>query len=220
MTMATMSILGLYEFDETLFDELKIPNGVDKELLVDNLLCECAELEVLYAEPNFMKMMIGKWSAKELPTWEKLNELFNLEYNPLYNVDAYETLTEQRDLAYTHDSTDRHDMTDTHDMAHTIDSTEVDSTSGFNSNEFQNHDKTKIDSTNNDAGTINTAGTITTDGTDTDKGTITTTNRRYGNIGVTMSQDMARKEMDVRPEMNMMNYIIKSFKNRFCLLVY
>ena len=81
-------------------------------------------------------------------------------------------------------------------------------------------DKTKIDSTNNDAGTINTAGTITTDGTDTDKGTITTTNRRYGNIGVTMSQDMARKEMDVRPEMNMMNYIIKSFKNRFCLLVY
>lgn len=208
MTMATMSILGLYNYDDTLFDELIIPNGIDKDLLVDNLLCECSELEVLYAEPQFMKMMIGKWSAKELPTWEKLNDLFNLEYNPLYNVDAYETLTEERDLTYTHDSTD------THNMNHTVDSTEVDSTSGFNSSEFQNHDKTKIDASNDDT------GTIATDGTDTDSGTITTTNRRYGNIGVTMSQDMARKEMDVRPEMNMMNYIIKSFKNRFCLLVY
>ena len=208
MSNAFISTLGLYEYDETLFDKLVIPNDVDKELLINNLLLETAELEVLYADIETMRFAIGQWSNKELPTWNKLNELFNEEYNPLYNVDAWETLTETHDLEY------KHDNVDTHDLSYDDDTTTTNEVSGFNSSEFKNSNRDIVDGTRTDS------GTITTDGTDTDKGTIVRENRRYGNIGVTMAQDMAKKEMDMRPQMNMINYIINSYKNRFCLLVY
>lgn len=76
-----------------------------------------------------------------------------------------------------------------------------------------------------------TTGTETTKetGTDTRKetGTDTTTEtgtetvnvQRYGNQGVTMTQDMIEREREVSL-FNLYDYIVKSFKNRFCLLVY
>lgn len=254
--MATLSVMGLYQYNNKIFDGMVIPNGVDKELLINNILIECAELETLYPNDEIFKLVVDNWSAKELPTWEKLYELFNMEYNPLYNVDAYETITEERNLTYDHENTDTHNLTfkhdnnetisktetsnntETHNMNHNINETTTNSTSGFNSDSFQNHDKSVKSGTNSDSGTIGNVGTLndsesivndgtdkntgtlTTNGQDTDKGTITTTNRRYGNIGVTMTQQMIEREMDVRAQMNIINYIIKSFKNRFCLLIY
>ena len=41
-----------------------------------------------------------------------------------------------------------------------------------------------------------------------------------GNIGVTTSQMMAESETIVAPKLNVYNYIMESFKNRFCLEVY
>lgn len=49
---------------------------------------------------------------------------------------------------------------------------------------------------------------------------ITHTSRIHGNIGVTTSQQMLESELEVAPKLNIMNIIIESFKNRFCLLVY
>lgn len=41
-----------------------------------------------------------------------------------------------------------------------------------------------------------------------------------GNIGVTTNQAMALAEVELAPKLNVMNYIIESFKKRFCLMVY
>lgn len=41
-----------------------------------------------------------------------------------------------------------------------------------------------------------------------------------GNIGVTTSQMMLEQEIEIAPKLNTINYMIASFKNRFCLLVY
>ena len=60
------------------------------------------------------------------------------------------------------------------------------------------------------------AETTTHSGTDLDGYTL----ERYGNIGVTTSQQMAEQEIELAPKLNITNYIIDSFKNRFCLLVY
>ena len=45
--MANLSTLGLYKWDNTLFDLFLVPSGMDKDALVNNLLAETAELEVL-----------------------------------------------------------------------------------------------------------------------------------------------------------------------------
>ena len=47
----------------------------------------------------------------------------------------------------------------------------------------------------------------------------TTTIRRTGNIGVTASQDLIKKEREIA-DFSTIEFITKSFKERFCLLVY
>ncbi len=121
--------------------------------------------------------------------------------------------------------------------------TNTEAVAGFNSSTFENSRKTtrggNITTTTTGTDTVTTTGTdnTTTTGTDTVKttgsrtktergtdteretGTETVTTRRYGNQGVTMTQDMIQKEREVAL-FNLYDYISKSFKNRFCLLVY
>lgn len=49
---SSLSILGLYQWDSTLFDPMTVPDGVDKQAVVNNILLDCAELEVLYSNPD------------------------------------------------------------------------------------------------------------------------------------------------------------------------
>ena len=53
-----------------------------------------------------------------------------------------------------------------------------------------------------------------------DTGEVTRESHVSGNIGVTTSQQMAEAEILVSAKLNVYNYIIESFKNRFCLLIY
>ena len=56
---SSLSILGLYQWDNTLFDPMTVPAGVDKQAVVNNILMDCAELEVLYSNPDTMKTAIS-----------------------------------------------------------------------------------------------------------------------------------------------------------------
>lgn len=87
---ATMSLLALYQYNEQLFDGLRLPSGVNKDTLVENLLVETAEFEILYPDAEFMANMIAMWSAKEVGVWEKLNETLHYEYDPISNYDRRE----------------------------------------------------------------------------------------------------------------------------------
>ena len=236
MAQRTITILGLYNWNENIFDGLILPDGVDKNIVIDNILEECNELEVLYSDPDYMQAVIGIWSKRMLPTWKRLNETFNAEYNPLYNVDAYETITEDRDLHGTRDvngntkgkSTSSNNGTATQNGSSTENGTTTNQQTGYNSETFKNGDKTIMDdttttnasSTTNASAETNDDVTNTVDENTSDTGTITTTNRRYGNIGVTKSTDLVLSELEVRPKLNIYSYIVDGFKNKFCLLIY
>ena len=92
--MAWLSITGMYAFDNTLFDSMAVPVGVDKNALIFNLLSETAEFEIIYPDIAFMKEMLKMWSAKELPVWERMYKTTMLEYNPIENYDRIEEWTD------------------------------------------------------------------------------------------------------------------------------
>lgn len=92
-----LSIMGMYEYDNTIFDGLDVPtytdkNGVvhvvDKNKVIQSILLNCAELELLYSNIDTMKLAIGVWSASEQDTWKKMFATQKMDYNPLWNVDA------------------------------------------------------------------------------------------------------------------------------------
>ena len=87
MAMVTMSVMGIYNYDNSLFDELTLPDGLDRENVISNILMETAELEALYPNIVVFKMAIHQWSKKNCPIWQKLKETTEYEYNPIYNTD-------------------------------------------------------------------------------------------------------------------------------------
>ena len=91
--MATLSLLALYQYNDQLFDGLRVPAGIDRNTLVDNLLAETAEFEILYPDPEFMANMISVWSMKELPVWEELEKTRHYDYDPISNYDRNEEST-------------------------------------------------------------------------------------------------------------------------------
>ena len=95
MATATMSVMGLYNYNPHMFDNMTLPDGVDRGTLVSNLVVECAELEVLFPDPVWMAKTIEKWSQKEAPIWEKLLETTKLEYDPISNYDRKEEWTDE-----------------------------------------------------------------------------------------------------------------------------
>ena len=101
-----LSPLGLYRWDESIFDLMQIPSELDKPTLIDNLLAETAELEVLYPNPIVFKNLVGVWSAKQLDIWNRLYATTQYEYNPIENYNRYETGTDGGTGSTTHSGTD------------------------------------------------------------------------------------------------------------------
>lgn len=85
---AKLSILGLYRWNPDVFKEMALPEGVDGEILTWKILEDCAELEVLYSDPEYMQASIHNWSSAMLPGWTKIQEALTAKYNPIWNKDG------------------------------------------------------------------------------------------------------------------------------------
>lgn len=143
-----LSPLGLYNWDQTIFDLMQIPEALDKDTLIDNLLAETAELEVLYPNPVVFKNLVGVWSAKQIDIWNRLYATTQYEYNPIENYNRYETGSDSGTGRTTHSGTDTTTETTTH--GGTDGRTEAISTGG----------KDTLDMTRREGGTEGKTGTI------------------------------------------------------------
>ena len=119
---ANLSIMGLYNNDESVFDLMNYPDGFtesDMDCVKFSILSECAELEVLYPNPVVMKNMIGLWSYKELPYWQRVYNASLLEYNPIENYRRNETETIEDDRTEEHSGADVNRSSGTDSLART-----------------------------------------------------------------------------------------------------
>ncbi len=239
--MSTMKItmLGLQNAltwrNKSLFDNLNLPSGIDRDTVIDNILLEGGDFEVLYADPYFMRAAIGTWSSKHYRTFEKWINALNLDYNPLENYDRQEDWTDTLDSDTTNNSTDNTSETNTTTVNSSTstegsesDNGSVENTvSAFDSNSYQPSDKSTSDNststtTESSSNTYSNAGlthqsTVTDTGTKDD--TSVHTGRVHGNIGVTTSQQMLQSELDIA-KFNIVQQITDLFISEFCIMIY
>lgn len=228
---ATVSLLGLSRINGAVLSELVVPDGIDVEVVKDNLLAETAELEVIYPDAIFMQAMIGRWSAKELPVWEKLYATTQFEYNPIENYHRTEKWTEDEnttkntDSEATGSSKTESDGTSKQHRENEIEHAQNKYVSAYNETDFtpteraQDSQQELGDTTQEDEGNVNVtakSGNVTDE---TGKRLLDRSGQARGNIGVTTTQTMITQEREV-DQFNVIDYIIDSFKKRFCLLVY
>ena len=92
---ANLSIWGLYQYDNTLFADMQLPESVTASVLIDNILLNLSELELVWTDPNFLKTAIGAWSRKQLPIWNEIERILAIHYDPQYNFDKYEEIEDE-----------------------------------------------------------------------------------------------------------------------------
>lgn len=170
---ATLSIMGLYNNDETVLDLMQFPDGftdAQKQNVKENILIECAEFEFLYPAPAVAKSIIGIWSQKEKPYWNRVYQASLAEYNPIENYRRNETETIVDGKTEEHSGTD----TNTSGGADTLARTGSDSNTESGTETFR---KSGTD-TNTASGSDTTTGS--SESKDTNSGTDTVLNKITG----------------------------------------
>lgn len=224
--MSLLTVEGLYNYDNTLFEGFDVPEGLVKQIAIDSILMRTRELEILYPDFTFMKNRIAIWSNKYQLNWKKLYDTTVLEYNPIENYDRIEdwtdtddeTTTSARDNTRNTNNTVK--STSTNEIMNSVNVTEQNT--AFNAG-LADHAKQITDGNTTENGTI----TNTETGKDTENESVnggrtgkhTRTGRAHGNIGVTTSQQMIQSERDL-VVFNLYDVIAESFIENFCLMVY
>ena len=192
MAMYKISLLGLYNYDNTLFANLQMPTVVidpdnlpnpfwtpDKDTLIATILEKSSDFPCLYPNFEFMKYMIGVWSKNTAYMKQKLWETLNYKYNPIHNYDRNSNIS----------------RTSSTNAGGTVTA----ASTAFNSDSFKDTGK----STSNE-----TAG-----------GTETITENVSGNIGVMSTQKMIEQQRSIA-EFKWYDIVAQDFINKFCVQIY
>lgn len=201
MAQSKITLIGIENYlnpDRSVFDKLTLPDGIDKETLIGSIILRCQEFELLYSDPEFLIDAVNIWSRKNYWTFNRWVRAINVEYNPLYNFDRTEEITdnhtgsnnktingtnnETSDYTRTDNLTQTDDHTRTDNLSQSDDHTRTDNLTETmtHSEKAYNSDSTMVDTTKDVdgktgtqrmAGTSNNTGTQRTAGTTTDTGT-------------------------------------------------
>ena len=226
-----LSILGLYNYGESLHDDLfenmSLPDGINRQDLINNILEQGASFEVLYPEYEYLKYSIGAWSHRWYRTIDKWVTVLNIEYDPLYNYNRFEewedsgSSTGGRNLT----TSGNEHVTGETDTTDTVTTTGEDELSvvAYNSDTYHNKEKRETSGTSNSVGHSETETTGTSSGTEAETTTGSTSGdhsgHMWGNIGVMSTQDMLQQELDIQ-RFNLIQQVTDLFLTEMCILVY
>lgn len=93
---ATLSVLGLYNYDPSIFDGFRTPDGIDRDTMIQTILQECAELEIVYPSAPVMRRAIDNWTRQEFDVWARLQSTTQYKYDPISNYDRTEEWDESQ----------------------------------------------------------------------------------------------------------------------------
>lgn len=196
MLQPRMTLYGMYKYDPTLFDGVTLPVGMDKTLMVNQIIRQSGDLFPYYQVPPEVKTAITEWFTRRQDNFSKLWQGFTAEYNPIENYDRHEDSTETPDITHTLTNSGQDASSNSADVQ------------GYNGTDYVPNSRTT------------SSGTSSTNGTDKESGTRTYTSRIHGNIGVTTSAQMLEGELALRRSLDIYALIAAEFETDNLIQVY
>lgn len=227
-TMQRLTLIGLYNYDPTLFDGLALPDGYDLETFRDALLLEHGEKCILYSNPDFMKNAIALWGRKWSLELGRIYDALIAEYDPIYNYDRYEEYADSEGRKYSSTTNAGHKATDSPKFDVVTESNKdaitEEQISADNSSGYQPEHKTTVDGGKSTASTSGkTQDLAETSNSKTDDAETRNFSHKahlYGNIGVTTSAAMVSEVVRQRFEYNLYSIAAKLFASELLLGIY
>lgn len=204
-----------------------IPVGVNKEILINEILKEDGEFSLIYPDPEFLRVQIRLFFMKYQEMFTKWINVLNEDYDPLFNVDVKTDFTE-------HGVNDE-ESASSGQTAGSRSSNGSGSSSGNNSGgdsrnkaAYDASTMQPVESTSNTSTTSlstseqaseSSSSSNSESMTASQEHTITRNDWKRGNYGTTMSQELLLAEFNAR-RFNIYNQIADIFAGEFCITVY
>lgn len=175
-------LMSLYNYDHSIFDGLSLPDGINKETLIDKIMIRGGEYESIYTSVPFLKSAITNWSDTHRHLIDKWLEVYNKDFEPLENYDRIENWADDEN-----NTTKGVGTTRGRDEAHAQGNvTGTNTVSAYNTNNLVNDNGTSQGNTTNTTSSTQTDSTTESNDTTHSKHS----GRVHGNIGVTTSMQM------------------------------
>ena len=232
MSCARMTIIGIENYlnnkHKSITDAWTLPEiesgSYDAQVLLSAIITKGGRFEPLYADPDYFYEMAGLWWSKWHRTFFKWFDVFDKEYEPLWDRNGYEEIHDDthevldNDTSFESHSENREDMDDDT----TNNSTSENKVSAEDSSTYQPKDQTVISSTGTDDRLTVTTNDANGSGTN-DAVNDRDYDRSYhswGNWGISQtSQKLLESELKIQA-WNIYNHIADVFVNELCIRVY
>ena len=134
------TLLDLLRFDNTLFDNIELPGGLDKDMVIYAIEQRCITCQLIYPEPLTFKFLIEKWFKRHKNMFGKMYNTTIIEgYSPIENYymeqDSNRNINDTRNLSKTGNETENDN---THYSGTSTTTTEV---SAYNASDYQPDNK-------------------------------------------------------------------------------
>lgn len=230
-----MTLYGMLQYDPSIFDGVILPDGIDPNIVKDDIIEKCGDLYPYYQVPPRVKLAITRFFAEYYHNFEMMYLALTNEYNPIENTDWSEK--SQRKVNSKDNGTDNRviegGVTNT-----TSNTTDFESnpasyaestvyTNAYNEGVGTERDRTKTQQGGKDTSKTTASGSDITANSSSDvlnynKNNDTTDDfeiRRHGNIGVQTTSQIITMELQMR-RTNLYNTIVELFEDRICVQVY
>lgn len=230
-----MTLYGMAQYDPTIFDGVVLPEGIDPNIVKDDIIEKCGDLYPYYQVPPRVKLAITRFFAEYYHNFEMMYLALTNEYNPIENTDWSEK--SQRNINSKDNGTDNR-VIEGGVTSSTSNTTDFESnpasyaestvyTNAYNEGVGTERDRTKTQQGGKDTSKTTASGTDTTANSSSDvlnynKNNDTTDDfevRRHGNIGVQTTSQIINMELQMR-RTNLYNTIVELFEDRICVQVY
>ena len=214
--MARITLYGFYQYDNTLFDGVVLPSGMDKDTLVADIMRTSGDLYTYHQVPEMLKHNITFWFSRRLFDFERMFQALRADYSPIENYDRKENI--KRETKNSGTDTETLTLGSKSTQTHSGNDNTETQVSGYNEEGYSNRDK--------ETTTYNTTTETEGSGADTTKKdyglnrTESEETRIHGNIGVTTAQQMITEEMKLRAQYDIYRIITMEFEREFLVQIY
>lgn len=210
-----LDIDALLDVNPELFDDMYLPSQLDAETVRDTIILSCLDMSVVYPDPDFMQKAIKIWSGSRAHAWQKMADAVYKSYDPFINFtrDERREHTETRNLA----GSEARDLENV--QTRDLDGNSTRKTAAYNENTAGDYTpRERLETEDNGTVTSTDGGTINT----TDTGTVqhVETFHSQGDSALFTPTDIMAKEFDARAKHDIIETIIKEFKQKFIVCVY
>lgn len=195
MSRNLFSLYGFYQYDNTLFDDIKLPAMCDKDTLINVIMDTSGQLQPYHQTPTRLKMSIDFFFSRMYSNYDRMFRALELEYSAVENYDRYEDINETPNITRTTRSTSNSN------------STAQNNVSAYNSNTFE------------PSGLSTGNGSSSGSAEDRESGNRHTTSHIHGNIGVTTAMQMINEELKLR-QYDIYKQIALQFEHEILMQVY